>query len=322
MSRSRCVYRFDDVQVRTDLFRVEKSGQALPLEPKAIRVLVFLLENRDRAVSKDELLQAVWQDTFVTDNALTRVIAQLRKTLGDNAREARYIETVATLGYRFAAEVRVDDVPVAARQLPRWAFPLAAGVILVAAAAAAALWTVRTRPPRVNSIRHLEQLTRTDSWDVSPSFSPDGSAIVYASDRSGTFQIYVRPLAAGGRELQLTSDDRQNVQPDWSPDGRYVAYHAIGAHGIFTVPALGGTPVRLTAFGSQPAWSPDGNWVAFRSQEGTFVAMPDWPSSIWKVPARGGEPQPVTSAGNPRGRHVQPQFSPDGRRLMFLSYQT
>jgi len=101
------LYRFDDVIVQPDAFRVEKSGRVLALEPKSIRLLLYLIEHRSRAVSKEELLREIWEDVAVTDNALTRVVAQLRKALGDDAKVARYVETIPTLGYRFVAEVTV-----------------------------------------------------------------------------------------------------------------------------------------------------------------------------------------------------------------------
>jgi hypothetical protein len=58
-----------------------------------------------RLVTKAEIQEAVWKDTFVTENALTRPVAQIRKGLGDDARDARYIETVPTRGYRFVASL-------------------------------------------------------------------------------------------------------------------------------------------------------------------------------------------------------------------------
>src|SRR5690242_5924946 len=94
-------YQFDDVTVRPDLFSVEKSGHPVSLEPKSIRLLVYLIEHRSRAIGKDELIRELWAGAAVTDNALTRVVAQLRKALGDRAKVARYIETIPTLGYRF-----------------------------------------------------------------------------------------------------------------------------------------------------------------------------------------------------------------------------
>src|SRR3954453_2418699 len=118
-------FQFDDVEVRPAAFEVLKGGKPLALEPKAIRVLICLIENRERAVSKDELLTAVWDGAAVTDNALTRVIAQLRKELGDDARHPRYIQTVPTLGYRFIGQVKTiapvkiaEPVPVSSVSPP------------------------------------------------------------------------------------------------------------------------------------------------------------------------------------------------------------
>ena len=102
------VYEFDDVRVDPRRMEITRRGVALHLEPKSFDVLVFLIEHGDRLVTKEELLEAVWKDTFVTPNTLTRAVAQLRKSLGDDAYEAKYIETVARRGYRFLAAIRVQ----------------------------------------------------------------------------------------------------------------------------------------------------------------------------------------------------------------------
>ncbi|MFN2452612.1 MAG: winged helix-turn-helix domain-containing protein [Pyrinomonadaceae bacterium] len=99
------IYQFDNVRVEAREFRVFKNDEAITLEPKAFTVLVFLIENRGRLVTKDDLLDALWKDSFVTPNVLTRIVAQLRRALGDAPNNSRYIETVPTRGYRFIAEV-------------------------------------------------------------------------------------------------------------------------------------------------------------------------------------------------------------------------
>jgi TolB-like protein/DNA-binding winged helix-turn-helix (wHTH) protein/Tfp pilus assembly protein PilF len=104
------IFRFDNVSVDAAEFRVLKDGKTVTLEPKAFQLLLFLLEQRGRLVTKDELLDAVWADSYVTPNALTRIIAQLRRELGDASQNSRYIETVPTRGYRFIAEVEEIDV--------------------------------------------------------------------------------------------------------------------------------------------------------------------------------------------------------------------
>ncbi len=82
------VFEFGDVRVDLRRHSVSRAGQPVSLEPKTFDVLRYLLEHRDRLVTKDELLDVVWKDTFVTPNVLTRAIAQMRKALGDDAFEA------------------------------------------------------------------------------------------------------------------------------------------------------------------------------------------------------------------------------------------
>ena len=111
------IFRFDNVSVDAAQYRVLKDGEPILLEPKAFQLLIFLLEQRGRLVTKDELLDAIWVDSFVTPNALTRIVAQLRRALGDASQNSRYIETVPTRGYRFIAQVEEVDVPQAGEVL-------------------------------------------------------------------------------------------------------------------------------------------------------------------------------------------------------------
>src|SRR2546425_1619233 len=99
------VFLFDDVRVEPGTFQAFKAGQLIQLEPKALRLLLFLIENRGRLIEKDEILDAIWNGTHVTENALTREIGKLRKILGDDPKAAKYIQTVHTRGYRFIAEL-------------------------------------------------------------------------------------------------------------------------------------------------------------------------------------------------------------------------
>ena len=110
MTEHKCfVFNFADVEVREREFSIVKAGELLPVEPKAFRVLLFMLRSPHRLIAKDELLDAVWNDCAVSDNSLTRSIALLRRLLGDDTREPRYIATVPTVGYRFLCDVKVVE---------------------------------------------------------------------------------------------------------------------------------------------------------------------------------------------------------------------
>src|SRR5580693_3834282 len=97
---------FDDFRVEPRNYKIFRADRMLALEPKTFQILMFLLENHDRVVEKRELLDAVWKDVAVTENALTREVGKLRKALGDDPKAPKYVETVHTRGYRFIAGVR------------------------------------------------------------------------------------------------------------------------------------------------------------------------------------------------------------------------
>lgn len=98
-------YRFDDIIVDLANFRVYKAHQARPLPPRAFDLLIYLIEHRDRVVEKQELFEQIWKESFVTDNALTRAIKEIRHELDDDAGDPRYIATVHKRGYRFIGDI-------------------------------------------------------------------------------------------------------------------------------------------------------------------------------------------------------------------------
>src|SRR2546425_4978263 len=89
------------------------AAQAIPLPPKVFAVLHYLVTHPDRLVTKDELLDAVWPATAVSDAVVRVAIGALRKVLGDPAQTPRFIATVPRRGYRFLASV-VEDTSVVA----------------------------------------------------------------------------------------------------------------------------------------------------------------------------------------------------------------
>jgi TolB-like protein len=102
-------YYFDDVAIDASNFLLFKRGEARKITPRAFAVLLYLVEQRGRLVEKQELFEAVWKEAFVTDNALTRMVKEIRQVIGDMAGAPRYIETVPTRGYRFIADIRASN---------------------------------------------------------------------------------------------------------------------------------------------------------------------------------------------------------------------
>jgi Tol biopolymer transport system component/DNA-binding winged helix-turn-helix (wHTH) protein len=362
--RSTTVIEWDDFRLDLGAFRLDRAGVPVPLEPKAIDVLALLVAEPGRLVTKQEIFDRVWPETAVSDHALTRVIAQLRRGLGDQSRDARYIETVPTRGYRWIGAIRPlsagpPDAPeplgpgpaVAgrARQLdldppaatsavasePRHATVLwTAAAVGLLALLGAAIWLVRgdTRPVSnaaawsgaSGGVPWPVQLTTHAGLDLTPALSPRGDALAFASDRSGTIEIYVRPLTDGGEDLPLTSDGGHNVQPAWSPDGTMLAYHSAGRGGIWVMPARGGAARQLVTEGSNPAWSPDGRTIAYQTDEHTDITPSAFGaqagSTLGLVEVDGSGARPLTRSGAPLGGHSAPAWSPDGRFIGFTTF--
>jgi TolB-like protein/DNA-binding winged helix-turn-helix (wHTH) protein len=94
------------------------ADSPVSLTPKAFDVLTFLVQNPNRLVTKEELLQAVWGDTFVEEGNLKQYISHLRKAVGDNSEDPRLIVTIARKGYQFTANVSVAEAADTRRQAP------------------------------------------------------------------------------------------------------------------------------------------------------------------------------------------------------------
>jgi DNA-binding winged helix-turn-helix (wHTH) protein len=98
-------YVFGDYALDTDCFELRRAGTRLPLGPKAFELLAYLLQHRSRAVTKEELLERLWPNQFVSESVLTSCILLVRKAIGDRGSVQQCIKTVRGRGYRFIARV-------------------------------------------------------------------------------------------------------------------------------------------------------------------------------------------------------------------------
>ena len=98
-------YRFGPFTVDAGSYRLLRGTEVIPLSPKIIDLLLYLVARQSALVPKDELFAALWPDVAVTDNALTQAVSELRQALGDDSSKPTYIQTVARRGYRFIAPV-------------------------------------------------------------------------------------------------------------------------------------------------------------------------------------------------------------------------
>jgi DNA-binding winged helix-turn-helix (wHTH) protein/tetratricopeptide (TPR) repeat protein len=118
-------YRFGPFDLDAASYRLTRDGTVVPLSPKALDLLLYLVARPSSLVAKQELLDALWPGVAVTENALTQAVSDLRQALGDDPSHSTYLQTVPRRGYRFIAPVEAAAVrtspattPVATRARP------------------------------------------------------------------------------------------------------------------------------------------------------------------------------------------------------------
>jgi TolB-like protein/DNA-binding winged helix-turn-helix (wHTH) protein len=110
------LHRFGEFVLDPAKRTLSRADSPLFLNPRAMDVLIFLVQNPNRLVTKEELLDAVWGDAFVEEGNLTQSISHLRKALGDNSEDTRLIVTIPRKGYQFAGDVTIGEAADLAKQ--------------------------------------------------------------------------------------------------------------------------------------------------------------------------------------------------------------
>jgi Tol biopolymer transport system component/DNA-binding winged helix-turn-helix (wHTH) protein len=313
-----------------------RDGEPVPLTPKAFDVLAALVEQPGQLVSKDELLRKVWPDTFVEEANLAYHVFAVRKALGDNVDNGRYIETVPKRGYRFSAPVtwvgRTNGQPqspgVVAAPVPpvtrsssrRRVFAALAVVLAAGCVFALRHWRPfrHAEPPQARPLTSLPGVVRA------PSLSPDGAYVVFTwtGDRQDNPDLYVQQIG-GGPPLRLTTDPGNDHSATWSPDGRSIAFlrRQAGAaeSQVRVIAPLGGEDRHVTSIRPRVphyrpltmGWCPDAQCLV-------VTDAPDEGQSdtLFVVQLKTGEKRQLT---RPTGlvADVDPAISPDGQTLIF-----
>jgi serine/threonine protein kinase/Tol biopolymer transport system component len=161
----------------------------------------------------------------------------------------------------------------------------------------------------------FSRFTFDSAADNSPEWSPDGFRIAFNSNRSGVYDLYLKPATGAGTEQLILATPQNKAPVDWSPDGRFLLYRTPGLTTGFDVWALPMSgdgkpfPVVQTNFEERDAqFSPDGNWIAYQSNESgrTEVVMQPFPGP-------GGKHQISTDGG------AQVRWRADGRELFYIA---
>jgi TolB protein len=165
----------------------------------------------------------------------------------------------------------------------------------------------------------VTQLTSDPASDIQPAFSPDGTRVAFASDRAGTWDIWIQPIA-GGPPIQITDSAADEIHPSWSPDGAQLVYSSLPAEGgpweLWIADAAAGGVKRFIGYGLFPHWSPTSNTIVYQRARDRGLR---W-FSIWTLTLIDGEPRyPTEVASSAHEAMILPSWSHDG---MYLAFST
>ncbi len=349
-------FRLGPWQVEPRLHRLHQDGEVRHLTPKAMDVLLHLSRQAGQVVSRESLLDAVWPDTHISDEVVTRAISDLRAALGDDRRAPRFIETIPKVGYRLLLqpEEAQPELPQAERSTAaesRLAWHggpwLLAAALIIAVSTPLVLQRGQSRAerpatrgaaPRAAAPLSAAPLTAYAGFETHAEASPDGSRVAFSwqgdssqshlSDDRGNTDIYILPADAAGSTppQRLTTHPAPDLGATWSPDGRRLAFLRYTDEAdvaeerctILEVSLAGGGNVerRLGSCGANV--TADLAW----SPDGQWLAFSDRerndePYGIFLLSTVDGRRRKLVA---PDGQHwgdSNPSFSPDGLQLAF-----
>jgi Tol biopolymer transport system component/DNA-binding winged helix-turn-helix (wHTH) protein len=319
-------FRLADWTVHPALNRLTKDAGQEILEPRMMHVLVCLAAFPGEVLSRGLLLEAVWQDVIVGEEALTRAVSRLRDLLGDDPRHPRFIETIRGGGYRLiSTPVPVSSEAPSERGKRSDHRTRTKAVYFLLGLLASALiivlgWMARPDAPGGNgALLAASPFTSFPGSEGYPDFAPDGRTIVFnwtgVADQAHGLFLMQRDTAEPRR---LTSTTGHDYQPCFSPDGQNIAFvrNVDGERTLRTVSVLGG-PTRIVTRPASPVfglcWSPDGRTLVFAGLDPTNEIYNLQIVQLETLNVSGlTQPDLATHTGD-----SWPRFSPDGRALAF-----
>ncbi len=206
-------YRLNDLYIGIELpILVDASGVQVDLEPKVWRLIILLCQNRQRVISRDEIIADVYEGTIVSDNAVNKMVAKARKVLTDSPSNSRFIKTIPKQGYSLIAEVDIVqsiDSSSPLNSTSNKVSPVIYGATLIAFVVMFFGWMLFSQSNHHQFInKKLSPLTHDAGVESAPSISPNGQYLVFQKNapQQDLHQWWIKSLNANASQTQLPFD--------------------------------------------------------------------------------------------------------------------
>lgn len=312
------LYEFSGFRLDTRERTLRRDGRIVPLQPKTLDVLCVLVTRAGQVVTKKELMEAVWADSFVEESNLTQSVYTLRRTLGE-----QLIETLPRRGYRFAAPVAAITGSPSGKttgvfRSKKLVIAIAAALVILLPVAIFTVYRFSAKNTPSESPADKVDLQRlTFSGNVSsPVIAPDGRSFAFSTGDA----LFLQDIGSGSSIRIEVAGHKIFGNLQFSPDGEHLYFRDSmrpdRGGNVFRVSRLGGTAQKvIDNVWSTPGFSPDGKNVAFirffpeRSEFNLVTRAVD-----------SGEERSILSRTQPNNllRLIFPAWSPDSKKVLII----
>jgi len=310
---------------------LEQAGKSIKLEPLALSFLCFLLENKGQIVSRESLLSSVWENRIVSDDAIRKVVKNLREALGDNAKSPQYIKTVPMKGYCLIAKVveyaqEKDTVKKDLLIKKVTVFFIILVIMLFALYSTFFTQNLSTKTQNnrpTEDFPTIEKLTNLSGSELNGNYNETNQTLAFLHRVNNTdpWQLYSKNLISG-LVHRLTWDDANYHKALFSPDGKTLLYWRVdelsnGVYfsnfdtnkGLSKTTKLNGRNLSYVPL----SWSIDGNAIYL-----TNYAENSEVQALYKFNVASKKTQQLTFPNTEGFGDYLAQESPDGKHLAVL----
>lgn len=281
---------FAEFELDTVHRRLLRNGEIVSLHAKAFDLLVFLTHHQGRIVTKEEILNAIWENQFVEESNLVVQISNLRKILGETKNSPRFLVTIPGKGYKFVADVdentliiethsvseltieheefNPSNLALSANRNFNLKWIAAIGLTILAIAGIGWFWNKNEQSTNSNKQVKLSKLT-TSGKIMNATMSPDGKFAVFAQKEDDGESLWLRQLETGSETRVATPQPLEYVGLTISPDNQFIYASTFSKNEIdpliYKIPLIGGVPQQIpnATSGASISISPDGKRFAF-----------------------------------------------------------